>query len=328
MTKRQPREARDEQSTVTRQHVPRRMSGKTTPQGHATQEALDGSREKTMRVANIENNSLNWVSISSAGALDMTNCDFSERRARDEMTHIIGSSEPDVIIGSDKDRNRGCKKKDKDYIEFLCELYEAQAAQGRYFMHELTSEASSIMKFMGRIMAMPATRAVVADLCMFGLAACDNGGPGFVNASVRTTNFRQVGVQLQSRCIGTHRHARVDTEDTIGRKEQTGTWVRQAARAIEEKLKKDKQELEMREQRKRAEDANRICSIIHENAENKGLSLVEAEMGKLMHQDEQELLSVWEGWHWDDNKVGGLTRSCVPRQGVRRLSTSVDTRCT
>ena len=49
MTKREPREARDEQSTVTRQHVPRRTSGKTTPQGHAvavtTQEALDGSRE-------------------------------------------------------------------------------------------------------------------------------------------------------------------------------------------------------------------------------------------------------------------------------------------
>ena len=28
-------------------------------------------------------------------------------------------------------------------------------------------------------------------------------------------------------------------------------------------------------------------------------------MGKLMHHDEQELLSVWEGCHWDDNKGGG-----------------------
>ena len=311
MTKREPREARDEQSTVTRQHVPRRMSGKTTPQGHAvavtTQEALDEPREKTMRVANIENNSLNWVSISSAGALDMTNCDFSERRARDEMRHIIGSSERDVIIGSDKDRNRGCKKKDKDHIEFLCELYEAQAAQGRYFVHELTSEASSRMKCVVKIMAMPGARAAVADLCMFGLAACDDGGPGFVNASVRTiTNARQVGVRLQSKCNSTHRHARVDAEDVIGKREQTGTWVREAARATDEQLKKDKQELEMREQRKRAEDANRICSMINENAENKGLSLVEVEMGKLMHQDEQELLSVWEGWHWDDNKGGWL----------------------
>ena len=129
---------RNEQSTATEQHVPRRILGKTTPQGHAvvvtTQEALDGSGEKTMRVANIENNPLNWVSISSAGALDMTNCDFSARPARDEMRHITGSSEPDVIIGSNKDPNRGCKKKDKDNIEFLCELYEAQAAQGRCFV--------------------------------------------------------------------------------------------------------------------------------------------------------------------------------------------------
>ena len=182
-----------------------------------------------MRVADIENNSLNWVSISSAGALDMTNCDFSGRRARDEMRHIIGSSEPDVN-GSDKDRNRGCKKKDKDHTEFLCELYEAQAAQGRYFVHELTSESSSRMKCRVKIMAMPGTRAAVADLCMFGLAACDDGG----HASVRTiTNARQVGVWLQSKCNSTRRRARVDAEDVIGKREQTGTWVREAARARE-----------------------------------------------------------------------------------------------
>ena len=62
----------------------------------------------------------------------------------------------------------------------------------------------------------------------------------------------------KSECNSTHRHARVDAEDVIGKREQTGTWVREAARAIDEQLKKDKQELEMREQRKRAEDANRI----------------------------------------------------------------------
>ena len=65
-----------------------------------------------MRVANVENNTLNWVSISSTGALDMTHCDFRVRSARDEMRHIVG---------------RGCKKKDKYHMEFLCELYEAQA---------------------------------------------------------------------------------------------------------------------------------------------------------------------------------------------------------
>ena len=237
----------------------------------------------------------------------MSNCDFSERRAQDEMRHVIGSSEPDVIIGSDKNRNRGCKKKDKDHIEFLCELYEAQAAQGRYFVHELTSEASSRMKCIVKILAMPGTRAAVADLCMFG------GRPGFVNASVRTiTNARQVGVRLQSICNGTHRMpgSTPKTRSEGGSKRERGC---EAARAMEEQLKQDKQELETREQRKRAEDANRICSIIHENAENKGLSLVEAKMGKLMHQDEQELLNAWEGWHWDDNKDGWLDRELCAR---------------
>ena len=53
-------------------------------------------------------------------------------------------------------------------------------------------------------------------------------------------------------------------ESTPKTQSETGTWVRQAAKAIE------------------------------------------VEMVKLMHQDEQELLSVWEGWNWDDNKGGWL----------------------
>ena len=89
--KREPREARVEKSSTTEQHVPRMLLGTTTPQEHAvavtTQEALDGSREKTMRIASVENNALNWVSISSARALDMTHCDFSAKSARDEMRH-------------------------------------------------------------------------------------------------------------------------------------------------------------------------------------------------------------------------------------------------
>ena len=62
------------------------------------------------RITNVENNALNWVSISSGGALDLTHCDFSGSPARDEMRHII-SSEPDVIIGSDRDRNRSAERR-------------------------------------------------------------------------------------------------------------------------------------------------------------------------------------------------------------------------
>ena len=54
------------------------------------------------------------------------------------------------------------------------------------------------MKCVTKIMTMPGTRTTVADLCMFEMAACDEGGPGFVKASVRTiTNKRPVGLQFK-----------------------------------------------------------------------------------------------------------------------------------
>ena len=52
----------------------------------------------------------------------------------------------------------------------------------------------------------------------------------------------------------------------------------------------------MRQQKKKVEDATRIRGIVRENDKNKGTSLVQDEMVKLMHHDEQELLSLWEGW--------------------------------
>ena len=157
----------------------------------------------------------------------MTHCDCSARSARDEMRHITESSEPDDIIGSDKDQNRRCRKKDKGHIDFLCELYEAQVARGRYFVHELTSEVNSRIQSVKKIMATPGTRTTVADLCMFGFAACDEGGPGFVKASVRTvTNARRVAVRLRSKCTSTHRHAQINENNAIEKGEQTRTSSR------------------------------------------------------------------------------------------------------
>ena len=69
--------------------------------------------------------------------------------------------------------------------------------------------------------------------------------------------------------------------------------MRQVAQAIEEQLKEDQQELKTRERKWKVEDAQRIRRIVHENNKNKALSHVQSEMGKLMHHDEQELLSVW-----------------------------------
>ena len=186
----------------------------------------------------------------------MTPLRLTARSVREEMRHIIRRSEPDVIIGSEKDQKRRCKK-DKDHVEFLCDLYEPQKACGRYIVHELTLEVNSRMKCVTKIMAMPGTRTTAADLCMFRLAACDEGAPGFVNASVRTiTNARQVGMRMQRKCTGADRHARVNANNTIEKMEQTGTRVHQVARAMEEHLREDQQELKTREQKKKAWDCS------------------------------------------------------------------------
>ena len=59
-TKREPSEVRDAQTSGTEQPALRGISGKTTMLEHSvavtTQEALDGYREKTLRIANFENN--------------------------------------------------------------------------------------------------------------------------------------------------------------------------------------------------------------------------------------------------------------------------------
>ena len=58
--KRRPREHKDERTSTTEQHVPRRISTKTTPPEHTvavtTQEAPNRHREKTMRIASVEKN--------------------------------------------------------------------------------------------------------------------------------------------------------------------------------------------------------------------------------------------------------------------------------
>ena len=46
--------------------------------------------------------------------------------------------------------------------------------------------------------------------------------------------------------------------------------------------------------------------FVYGDDKNKGTSHVQDEMEKLMHHDEQELLNLCEGWHWDDHKGGWL----------------------
>ena len=106
------------------------------------------------------------------------------------------------------------------------------------------------------------------NLCMFGLAACDKGGPGFVNANVTITNARRVAVRLRSKCTSTHRHAQTNENNTIEKGEQTGIWVRPVAGEMEEQLRGDKERLKTHPQKRKTEDAKRIRGIIHDDNKN------------------------------------------------------------
>ena len=211
-------------------------------------------------------------------------------------------------------------------MEFLWELYEAQAARGRHFVHELTSEVNSRMQCMAKIMAMPGTRKTVADLRMFGLAACDEGGPGFVNTSVRTvTNAKQVVMRMQSKCTDTHRHARVDASDTIEKGEETGTWVRQVARAMEEQLREAQQQLETGEQKKKAEDAKRILGLFTKMRRTKERVTCKMKWENQCITKSRTCSACGKGGIGMTRKAGGLIQSCAPRQDVKQWSTFIPT---
>ena len=120
---------------------------------------------------------------------------------------------------------------------------------------------------------------------MFGLAACDVGGPGFVDASVRTiTNAKQVGMRNEKKV---YRHASECSCWCKQRKREDGTIRNMDTRRCPSKGRP--------EETGRAgvedvgtEEESKGCKEVHEN------------------DDEQALLNLWQGWHWDDTKGGWL----------------------
>ena len=80
----------------------------------------------------------------------------------------------------------------------LCELYGAQAACGPHFVYEQTSNVFENEVRDADRPCQEQEHKWQTCACM-GLAACDERGPGFVNASLRNvTNARQVGMLFAS----------------------------------------------------------------------------------------------------------------------------------
>ena len=174
-------------------------------------------------------------------------------------------------MGLTKEQTRGCKMKDKDYLEFLCTMRKWRAVATSW--HELTSEVNSRLQCVAKIMAMPGTRTTCAGLDWSH--ATKEGQVCSTQVYGEVTNARQVGMRMRSKCTGTHRHAHVDVSNTIEKRKPTGTLVRQVARAMEEQMREDQQELKTREKKKETKDAKRMRGIVHKSNKNKRTSHVQ-----------------------------------------------------
>ena len=126
-------------------------------------------------------------------------------------------------------------KKDKDHMEFfVCELYEAQAACGRYFVHELTSEVNSRMKCVTKIMAMPGNENEKWRICacLAWLHVMKEGQ----DLSTQVYGRSPTRAKLECGCK-VNAQARIDTlvlvRTTQARKRnKSGTWIHPVARAM------------------------------------------------------------------------------------------------
>ena len=116
----------------------------------------------------------------------------------------------------------------------------------------------------------------------FEPAACDEGGPGFVNASVRTVTARETSWNAVAEQMPEHASTRPGQRGYYIREGGTnrimgspscssnGGTVERGPAGVEDAG--TKQELETREHQKKVEDAKRICRIVHENDKSKGLT--------------------------------------------------------
>ena len=169
---------------------------------------------------------------------------------------------------------------------------------------------------MAKVMAMQGKRTAVTDLCTFGLAACDERGDHQCE-----TSWGAVAEQMPEACIDTLRSTRT-TQSRRG--EQTGSWVRHVARAMEEQLNEE----ETCEHQRKVEDAKRIRRIAHENDKNKGSSHEQNEMGRLNIMMSRSCSVCGKDGTGLTTKAGGLIRTCAPRQDVKKWSAFVATGCT
>ena len=134
----------------------------------------------------------------------------------------IEETKPKILIGSPECRMFSAlqqlspwskKKEDRlreaeRHLEFVCELYEQQTKEKRWFLHEHPVGATSWRsRSIRKVMKMDGVSCVIADQCQYGLTTEVRGEK--MPARKRTrfmSNAGEVLAQLNKKCDGTHTH--------------------------------------------------------------------------------------------------------------------------
>ena len=104
--------------------------------------------------------------------LDLTKWDFNKADCRNKCRKMVDNSKPLLLIGSPIDSR--CENRERArgvlHLAFICELYEIQVREGRYFLHTHSHSAKSwdqpiVVDFMNRF---PETFQTVTDRSLFG----------------------------------------------------------------------------------------------------------------------------------------------------------------
>ena len=109
----------------------------------------------------------------------------------------------------DKDRVAQLMAEGRRHLNFVCNVYRKQMAQGRFFVHEHPATAVSWNeREVVRLAMMPGVQVVVADQCQYGLKSKSDTGELLpaLKPTRFMTNAAPMAELLQKRCKKDHAH--------------------------------------------------------------------------------------------------------------------------
>lgn len=188
----------------------------------------------------------------TAPAPDGSVWDSSRHHCRRRAHELVQSQRPYLLIGRppctafsnlqnlNRCRPGGNEKVDMQqrkamvHLAFCCRLYKEQLSQGRYFLHEHPTPASSWkVKCMSGLARDPMVLTAEIDQCAYGLTSRDAEGEALAKKPTRfLTNSKALKQALSMKCQGCKRHVQLVEGRASAAQEYPKAPCRAVARGI------------------------------------------------------------------------------------------------